>query len=268
VFARKPAPIQISYVGYPGPTGIQEIHYRLTDLFADPSDSGEGIWRLPVCNWCFGEPEDSPPVGPLPAESAGFVTFGSFNNFAKVSPAIMDLWARILLAIPNSRLLLKYRGLSEKSIRRRIEADFAHRGISAERLQIRGHEIEASAHLAAYNEMDIALDTFPYHGTTTTCEALWMGVPVITLAGATHISRVGISLLTNAGLPELIAQTPERYVEITATLAKALPRLADLRCNLRQKMRTSPLMDGPRFARDFESACREMWRKWCLTPPR
>jgi protein O-GlcNAc transferase len=269
VFARKPAPVQVSYLGYPGSTGLSEMDYRLTDSFADPpgkteSLHSEKLWRLPVCNWCFSGFDDSPAVGPLPAE-AGSICFGTFNNFAKASPAVMDLWAAILTAMPSSRLIIKSQGLGERGVSERIHQLFESRGVQADRLEIRGHEPNPVSHLDAYNQMDIALDTFPYHGTTTTCEALWMGVPVITLAGQTHVSRVGVSLLNSVGLPELIAQSPEEYVSIAIRLAKDLPRLAELHRTLRQRMQASPLMDAPRFAGDIEAAYRQMWQNWCAT---
>jgi predicted O-linked N-acetylglucosamine transferase (SPINDLY family) len=268
VFAQKPAPVQVNYLGYPGTTGLAAMDYRLTDAFADPPGSTESLHseklvRLPVCGWCYGEPDDAPAVGPLPAGAGGPICFGTFNNFAKVSPAIIDLWAAILMAMPSSRMLIKFRGLGEESVRVRIHQSFESRGVRPERVEIRGHEPNATAHLDAYNQLDIALDTFPYHGTTTTCEALWMGVPVISLAGQRHVSRVGVSLLSNVGLPELIAQTPEQYVRIATDLAKDLPRLAELRRTLRARMQASPLMNAPRFARDIEAAYRQMWRNWC-----
>jgi protein O-GlcNAc transferase len=268
VFARKPAPVQVSYLGYPGSTGLSEMDYRLTDSFADPpgkTDSlhSEKLWRLPASNWCFSEPDDAPPMGPLPAEATGSICFGTFNNFAKASPAVMDLWAAILNAAPLSRLIIKSRGLGERSVRERIHQFFTSRGVQADRLEIRGHDPNPVSHLDAYNQIDIALDTFPYHGTTTTCEALWMGVPVISLAGQTHVSRVGVSLLNSVGLPELIEQSAEEYVSIAVGLAKDLPRLTELRRTLRERMRASTLMDGPRFARDIEAAYRQMWRNWC-----
>jgi predicted O-linked N-acetylglucosamine transferase (SPINDLY family) len=268
VFARKPAPVQISYLGYPGTTGLSEMDYRLTDSLADPpgeteSLHSEKLLRLPVCNWCFSEPDDAPSVGPLPAQANGSIRFGTFNNFAKASPAIIDLWAAILIAIPSSRLIIKSRGLGENKAPLLIHQRFASRGISADRLEIHGHQPTTASHLAAYNQIDIALDTSPYHGTTTTCEALWMGVPVVTLAGLTHISRVGVSLLSNVGLPELIAQSPDEYVSIAVEVAKDLPRLAEFRRTLRPRMRASPLMDAPRFARDIQAAYRQTWRIWC-----
>jgi predicted O-linked N-acetylglucosamine transferase (SPINDLY family) len=245
------------------------MDYRLTDALADPEDKMESphdekLLRLPVCNWCFGEPDDSPPVRALPAGVGGSVCFGSFNNLAKVSPDVLEFWAGILKAMPSSRLMVKSRGLGEPSVRRRITQYFVSRGIDTERLELRGHEPDAISHLEAYNRVDIALDTFPYHGTMTTCEALWMGVPVVTLAGCTHVSRVGVSLLRCAGLPELIAQSTEEYVSIAIGLAKDVPRLAELRSGLRRRIKASPLMDAPRFACDIEAAYRQAWRAWCL----
>jgi predicted O-linked N-acetylglucosamine transferase (SPINDLY family) len=270
VFARRPAPVQVSYLGYPASTGLSEMDYRLSDFLADPPGQtellhSEKLWRLPVCNWCYGQPDDAPPVRPLPAEAGGPICFGTFNNFAKASPAVMDLWAAILNATPSSRLMIKSPGLAHETLQRRIHQCFASRGVEAERLNLRGHQRDFISHLDAYNQMDIALDTFPYHGTTTTCEALWMGVPVVTLAGPAHVSRVGVSLLSNVGLPELIAQKPQQYVQIATDLARDLPRLAELRRNLRERMRVSPLMDAGRFARDVEAAYRQMWRNWCAT---
>jgi len=270
VFARRPAPVQVSYLGYPATTGLSAMDYRLTDSFADPPGKTESLhterlWRLPVCNWCYGQPDDAPPVGPLPAQTGGPIRFGTFNNFAKASPAIMDLWAAILIATPSSCLMIKFRGLADENLRRQISQYFASRGVEAERLDLRGYQRDFVSHLDAYNQMDIALDTFPYHGTTTTCEALWMGVPVVTLAGSAHVSRVGVSLLSSVGLPELIARKPEQYVQIATNLATDLPRLAQMRRTLRPRMQASGLMDAGRFAPDIEAAYRQMWRNWCAT---
>jgi protein O-GlcNAc transferase len=265
VFAQKPAPVQITYLGFPGSTGLPEIDYRLTDPFADPVGQTESLhteklWRLPTCNWCYAEPEDAPEVRPSRPEAP--VCFGSFNNFAKASPAVIDLWAAILTAVPSSRLIIKSRGLGEQSIRQKISGHFESRGIQPDRLEIRGSEPDVRSHLQVYNQMDIALDTFPYHGTTTTCEALWMGVPVVSLAGKSHVSRVGVSLLNAVGLPDLVAQSAQEYVSIAVQLASDLPRLADLRRTLRARMRASPLMDAPKFARNIEAAYRQMWQTW------
>jgi protein O-GlcNAc transferase len=192
------------------------------------------------------------------------MTFGCFNNFAKITEPMLLLWARILHAAPESRLLLKAWALGSEIAQQRVRQMLGEARIDAERLELRGYEPAHDDHLAHYHRIDVALDTFPYHGTTTTCEAMWMGVPVVTLAGKTHASRVGASLLTNAGLPELVADTPEEYVRLAAELAGDLPRLSHLRRTLRQRMAQSPLMDAPRFARDIEAAYRAMWRKWCM----
>jgi protein O-GlcNAc transferase len=265
VFAEKPAPVQISYLGYPATTGLDAMDYRLTDIHADPPGATdafhrEKLLRLPVCNWCFAEPADSPAVEPAPRRP---ICFGSFNNPAKASAAAMDLWAEILSAAQDSRLLLKYRGLSEKSVSRRVLEYFASKGVQSDRIQLLGHEPEMRSHLAAYTQIDLGLDTFPYHGTTTTCEALWMGVPVITLAGSTHASRVGVSLLRNVGLGELVADSPQQYVKIALQVARDGSRLAELRRGLRGRMLGSSLMDGKRFALDVEAAYREAWKCWC-----
>jgi protein O-GlcNAc transferase len=266
VFARKPAPVQVAYLGYPGSTGLTEMDYHLSDVFADPpgkteSLHSEKLWRLPVCNWCFDEPVDAPPV--LLSRAAGPICFGTFNNFTKASDAVMDLWAAILQATPSSRLIIKSRGLGEQSVRRRISEFFQSRDIPPDRLEIRGGEPNVRSHLEVYNQVDIALDSYPYHGTTTTCEALWMGVPVVSLAGTSHVSRVGASLLNAVSLPEMVAQSTQEYVSIATSLAGDLPRLTELRRTLRDRMRASPLMDAPRFARDIEAAYRRMWQIWC-----
>ena len=264
VFAHQPAPIQVAWLGYPNTTGLTTMDYRLTDTYADPpglteSWHAEQLVRLPRCAWCY-QPSDSPPIT---LRREGPITFGSFNNFAKITEPMFLLWARILHAVPESRLLLKTRALGSENTRQRVRQILSAAGIAAERLELRGYEPAHDDHLALYQRIDVALDTFPYHGTTTTCEALWMGVPVVTLAGKTHASRVGVSLLSNIGLPELVADTPEEYVRLAAELAGDLPRLAYLQGTLRQRMEQSPLMDAPRFARDMEAAYRAMWRQWC-----
>jgi predicted O-linked N-acetylglucosamine transferase (SPINDLY family) len=240
------------------------MDYRLTDAYADPpglteSYHSEQLWRLPRCAWCY-QPAANPPVGP---RREGPITFGCFNNFARVTEPMLRLWARILQAVPHSRLLLKAGAFGSERTKQRVRQILGEAGIDAERLELRGYERAHDDHLALYQRLDVALDTFPYHGTTTTCEALWMGVPVVTLTGKTHASRVGVSLLNNIGLSELIANTTEEYVRLAVELAGELPRLSELRSTLRQRMEGSPLMDAPRFARDIEAAYRTMWRRWC-----
>ena len=271
VFARKPAPVQATYLGYPGTSGLSAMDYRITDALADPpgmteAHHSEQLIRLPACAWCYG-----PDTEILPAESPaalrGCVTFGSFNNLAKVNERMLGTWARILEVVPGSRLLLKSAGFLSMDARKRVSAALLSKaGISEERLDIRGPEDNHESHLALYREIDIALDTFPYHGTTTTCEALWMGVPVVTLAGRSHVSRVGVSLLSNAGLPELVAESEEDYVRIAVELAGNAQRLANDRANLRDQMRASRLLDAPAFSRAIEGAFREMWMSWAASP--
>jgi predicted O-linked N-acetylglucosamine transferase (SPINDLY family) len=258
-FARKPAPLQVSYLGYPGTTGLTQIDYRLTDTLTDPPGlterlHSEALCRLPRTNWCFAEHEPSPPIVPPPLLELGHVTFGSFNNFARVTDRMLQTWAMILQQVPSSRLILKAAAFVSDLARNRAGRTLTDCGIDTGRLTLLGVQADHAAHLAGYNQIDIALDTFPYHGTTTTCDALWMGVPVITLAGHTHVSRVGVSLLTAIGLPELIATSASDYVERAVSLANAPNRLSQLRRDLREKMKQSPLMDAPAFARDVEAA--------------
>jgi predicted O-linked N-acetylglucosamine transferase (SPINDLY family) len=202
-------------------------------------------------------------VGPLPALNSPGITFGSFNNFGKISSATLDMWAEILRHTPGSRLVLKNVGMRSPATMSQARQQFVDRGITDEQLQLISPDASLLDHLNQYNRIDISLDTFPYHGTTTTCEALWMGVPSITLAGPNHASRPGISLLANVGLGELIATTPREYVDTAVRLARDLPRLAKIRAGLRQRMLASPLMDAPSFAHGMEACYRQAWRTWC-----
>lgn len=267
VFVKKPAPIQVTYLGYPNTTGLSAIDYRLTDALADPAGQEkfhtEELWRLPGCFLCYQPLADAPSVGPLPAAKNGYVTFGSFNNLAKMNIETVRLWSKILHEAPQSRLLVKNHSLTDPATRERYQAMFHEQGIPAERVELVGHVASRKAHLGLYGRIDIALDTFPYNGTTTTCEALWMGVPVITLAGKTHAGRVGLSLLTALKLGELIADTPQEYVARAETLANDREKLAHLRATLRERMLVSSLCDAQAFARKVEAAYREMWREWC-----
>jgi protein O-GlcNAc transferase len=268
VFARKPAPVQVTWLGYPGTTGLEAMDYRLTDAYADPPGGSDALYserliRLPRTNWAYqpSEAAAATAVGPLAA--GGVVTFGCFNNFAKVTEGMLRLWAEILAAVPGSRILLKARALGTASVEARVRALFGARGIAAERVEICGWRSSEREHLELYQRLAIALDPFPYHGTVTTCEALWMGVPVVTLAGQTHVSRVGVSLLSSVGLAELAARSEEEYVRTAARLAMDRPRLTELRGTLRPRMAASPLLDHGQFARDMEGAYRGMWRTWC-----
>ncbi|MCE9620027.1 MAG: tetratricopeptide repeat protein [Planctomycetes bacterium] len=264
MFARKPAPVQATWIGYPNTTGFTNIDYRITDALCDPPGAAdalhtEQLMRLPDCFSCFQPPADSPEVGSLPALKAGAIMFGSFNYFIKMNHDVIETWARILKRVPASRLTLKYRSLNSESIQAVVHEAFAKHGVARERLVLMGTDESQRAHLDRYNSIDIALDPFPYNGTTTTCDALWMGVPVITLAGDRHAGRVGVSQLTNTGLPELVAKNRDEYVEIAATLAGDLPRLAALRKGLRRRLADSPLMDAERFTRNLERAYQTMW---------
>jgi predicted O-linked N-acetylglucosamine transferase (SPINDLY family) len=268
LFARKPAPVQVSWIGYPATTGLSAMDYKIVDSYTDPPGMTEQYYtekllRMPESFLCYLPDKDSPEVGPLPALSSGHITFGSFNNFAKVTPEAMDVWAKILQALPGSRLVLKAKSLSGKGIREHIADTFMQRGIAAERLHMLGWEPSVGDHLGTYNRIDISLDTFPYNGTTTTCEALWMGVPVITLAGNTHASRVGVSLLINAGVSELIAKTCDEYLAIAVALATDTRRLQSMRERLRNMMRQSPLTDAKRFVNALETHYRMIWEQWC-----
>jgi predicted O-linked N-acetylglucosamine transferase (SPINDLY family) len=264
VFARKPAPIQVTYLGYANTTGLKAIDYRLTDALADPPGmtdqfNVEKLWRLPACAWCY-QPVESPDIQP---RGDGPITFGCFNAFAKINQKMLTIWAELLRRTPGSRLLLKTAGAAEASSRQRLTDQFAGRGIPGDRIEVLGRIPDPRQHLQLYTRVDVALDTYPYHGTTTTCEALWMGVPVVSLAGRMHVSRVGVSLLTHAGLPELIAKTPEEYLSIASELAANRARRDAMRAGMRSKLIASLLMDGQRFAAELEAAYRQMWRIWC-----
>jgi predicted O-linked N-acetylglucosamine transferase (SPINDLY family) len=259
LFALKPAPLQVSWLGYPHSTGLSQMDYYLTDSLCDPSGMTEHLYtekliRLPGSFCCYLPPLQFPVVKPPPAASTGIVTFGSFNNFAKVNDTLIELWAEILSKVPGSRLFLKSMALGDQVTQKSVLAKFQSLGISTDRIALLSVVKSALDHLALYAQIDIALDTYPYHGTTTTCEALWMGVPVVTLAGSTHAARVGVSLLTTVGCQELISVTANNYINIAVELARDLNRLCQYRVNLRTMMAHSPLMDANRLTRNMESA--------------
>jgi predicted O-linked N-acetylglucosamine transferase (SPINDLY family) len=266
-FARKPAPVQVTWLGYPNTTGLRAVDYRITDALADPPGAEalhtEKLLRVAPPFLCFQPEREMPAVGGLPAREKGYVTFGSFNNVAKVNGELVGCWAEILRRVPGSRLLIKSPPLTEPAMQERVRGMFAARGIGADRIEVVGYLQEVAGHLGAYNRVDIGLDTFPYHGTTTTCEALAMGVPVVTRAGAAHVSRVGVSLLTAVGHPEWVARDAEDYVRIAAELAGDVERLARVRAGLRGELLASALTDGAGFARRVEAGYREIWRAWC-----
>jgi predicted O-linked N-acetylglucosamine transferase (SPINDLY family) len=272
VFARNPAPVQVTWLGYPNTSGLDTIDYRITDTFADPLGStehlhSERLIRLPLSAWCYRPLEDSPPVNASPVHETGHITFGCFNAMPKINRSLLELWSRILLAVQDSRLLLKNSALGGLPMQEQLRKQFQEMGIGPDRVEMAGRVPDLCGHLATYGRVDIALDTFPYHGTTTTCEALWMGVPVVTLLGRTHVARVGVSLLSNLGHPEWLAPSPHEYVNLAVDLAQDPSRLAALRSTLRKRMEASPLTDSPRFARDIEAVYRDMWRAWCARAP-
>jgi predicted O-linked N-acetylglucosamine transferase (SPINDLY family) len=265
--ARRPAPVQVTYLGYPDTTGLDAIGYRVTDWNADPAGaeawSSENLLRLPHSYFCFRAPQSAPEVAPPPALRNGYVTFGSFNNYAKVSPAALELWAGALRAVPGSRLYLKARALADTPTRERLLAALAALGVEPERVQLQHWTPRGEDHLAAYHRVDLALDTTPYNGATTTCEALWMGVPVLSLAGATHAGRMGLSILSAAGLADFAPASPEAFVDLSRRLAADPGQLPELRAGMRERLLRSPLMDEAGFARGLEAAYRDAWIQRC-----
>jgi predicted O-linked N-acetylglucosamine transferase (SPINDLY family) len=266
VFAYKPAPVQVTWLGYLATTGVPAIDYLLADAWTlpvteEPSFT-EKIWRLPETYICFTPPDMDVPVSTLPALTEGSVTFGSFNSLTKMTDEVVALWSRVLKAVPGSRLYLKTRQLMEPGARQRVVERYAAQGIGEDRLILEDVVPGRAEHLATYNRMDIALDPFPYSGITTSCEALWMGVPVLTLAGERFLSRQGVGLLMNTGLPEWIASGPDDYVARAVLHAADLQVLAALRPTLRDRFLASPICDAKRFARHFEQALEGVWRTW------
>lgn len=260
LFALRPAPVQVTYLGYPNTTGSKAIDFRITDWLADPEGEekyhSEKLIRLPRCFLAY-----SPPTLPSDkrARDAGLahgVTFGSFNNLLKVNQPVVDAWARILDRVPGSRLLLKSKAFGSNSAVERIQLMFRQQGIDRDRLILKGFSVSQLEHLAHYESVDIALDTFPYNGTTTTCEALWMGVPVVALAGRRHRERVGKSLLNAAGFPELVAPDVDRYIECAVALGNDRAQLLNLKAKLREKVARSPLCDTSSLAASLAAAFR------------
>jgi predicted O-linked N-acetylglucosamine transferase (SPINDLY family) len=265
-FARRPAPVQVSYLGYPGTTGLRAIGYRLVDAVTDPPEEvschSEELVRLPGTFCCYAPPARVPLATDLPSRRLGAVTFGSLHKLDKLNDRVVDLWCQVLQDVHGARLLLGRNTLHGPTAGYWRE-QFMRRGIPAERVVVRRIEPFGMQHLRAYDEVDVLLDTFPWCGHTTACEALGMGVPVVTLRGDRHAGRMTASVLTGLGLTELIADSCEEYRRIAAQLARDVPRRAVLRGSLRGRMLASPLCDGAGFARNLESAYRQMWRRWC-----
>jgi len=264
VFARKPAPIQVCWLAYAGTTGLSAMDYRVTDWYLDPAGADTTVYaeqslRLPDSFWCYAPRSLEPEVNTLPALTAGTIQFGSLNNFTKVNNSVLGLWARVLLEVKRSKLILF---APPGDVRRNTVAAFTFHGVDPDRIQFLDHQ-PRHEYLATYHHIDVCLDTFPYNGGATSLDAFWMGAPVVTLAGKTVMGRAGLSLAMNLGLKELVASTPDDFVRVAAELTSDLPHLGALRAGLRKRMRESPLMDGPRFARNMERLYRDVWRQWC-----
>ena len=266
LFSWKPAPVQLTWLGYFATTGLTAIDYLIADPWTLPESEEanftEKIWRLPETRLCFSPPDENVEVGPLPALSNGYLTFACFNNLTKMNDKVVTLWAQVLTAVPDSRLFLKSPQLKEAFIQQGVAERFALAGVDPGRLIMEGLSSRAE-YLKTYQRVDIALDPFPYTGGTTTCEALWMGVPVLTLAGERFLSRQGVGMMMNAGLPEWIAAGSEDYLARAVLHGNDLKRLASLRVGLRQQVLASPLFNAERFAHHFEQALRNIWQHWC-----
>jgi protein O-GlcNAc transferase len=262
VFARKPAPVQVTYLAYCGSSGLQTMDFRLSDSYLDPVGGDETAYteqsiRLPSY-WCYEPFSETAELNDLPASKNGWITFGCFNNYCKVSPSTWAAWIKILQTLPDSRLILTS---PVGSHRERISHELTAAGIAANRVSF-AKFVSPKEYFTLYHQIDIALDPFPYCGGTTTCDALWMGVPVVTLKGASAVGRAGVSILSQLKLTEWIAGDVDQYVQIAAKLAGDPSHLAHMRATLRDRMRQSPLMDGAAFARGMEAAYRDMWRRW------
>ena len=267
VFARKPAPVQVTWLGYPATTGLAAMDYRLVDPVTDPEGSADRATCEALVRFCDGFlcflPPSASEVRTAPFLESGRVRLGSYNNLSKMSVPTIALWAAVLKRLPQATLTLKDWRLTHQEVCRQVEGAFAGNGISPERLELLPWTQGRTAHLEAFHRLDIALDPFPYNGTTLTCEALWMGVPVVTLLGDRHAGRVGASLLTRIGLDALVARDEDSYIECVVTLAEDAGRLACLRREMRGRLLASPLCDAAGFARRIENAYRIMWKRWC-----
>ncbi|MBC7882253.1 MAG: tetratricopeptide repeat protein [Anaerolineae bacterium] len=267
IFAYKAAPVQVSWLGFPGSTGLEDIDYHLSDADLTPEASSEyfveQVWNVPGLAHCYRPWPDAPDVGSLPALSHDAITFGSFNQWAKLTAETIHLWSQVLKAIPRSRLLLKSTQARDPANCQRIWEHFLRHGIAAERVELLNVTESLYTHLDTYNRIDIALDTTPYNGATTTCESLWMGVPVISLVGNRTASRYGYAFLKAVGLPELATRTSEDFVAKAVKFAGDLRGLSNLRGALRQRMQDSLLRDEKGFTNQIESAYRQMWKQWC-----
>ena len=264
--ASKPAPVIVTAIGYPNTTGLPAVDWRVVDSITDPPGAEafctERLLRLDPCFLCYRPPDlDVEPSMP----ASGPVTFGSFNNSAKIGAECTALWARVLRAAPGSRLLVKTQTLADPACRQAIRRRLAEAGIAEDRVELVAQASKRAEHLALYGRVHVALDSIPYNGTTTTCEALWMGVPVVALRGDRHASRVSASLLSAAGHPEWVAEDADGFVRIASTLVGDMPRLGAIRATLREELRASPLLDSAAYSRRFHAAMRDCWREWCAS---
>ncbi|MBL8629408.1 MAG: tetratricopeptide repeat protein [Rhodospirillaceae bacterium] len=272
VCARNAAPVQIEYLGYPETSGVPAMGYRISDERADPSGIAdamctEKLVRLPDCFHCYRPHGRAPEPAPAPHLTKGFVTFASFNVLPKVNDRTIAAWSAILKGVPNARFYMKCKQLRDPKVQARIRDDFARHGIDPARIDMESFVPSVQDHLAQYAQVDLALDTFPYNGTTTTCEAIWMGVPVLTMAGDNHRSRVGYSLLTALGMADqFVAHDVDDYIARAIAWGKNAQPLAELRTGLRPRMAASPLCDEVGFTRTLEKAYRDMWQDWCAGP--
>ena len=269
VFAQQPAPVQATWLGYLNTTGLTRIRYRLSDACSDPPGIAERLHtetlvRLPHSQWCYRPVVSIEHAAEPPFRRNGFVTFGSFNHLLKLSRTVRALWARILAQLPDSRLVVL--GVSAGPPRDRLLADFESAGIAGSRLTI-VPPLPLNEYFGWFDAVDLALDATPYSGGTTTCDTLWMGVPVVTVTGSRSASRSAASILSTVGLTDWIAKAPEEYVRLAIEFARSEALLVKLRASLRERMRASPIMDEPRFVRDLEGAFRKMWRAWCAGEP-
>lgn len=266
-FALKPAPVQMTWLGYSDTTGLTRMDYRISDHFVSPPGRfeqwhSEALLRLPHAFLCYAPPHDAPEVSPPPSQASGHVTFGCFNFLGKVSDEILLAWAEILRRSPHASLLLKNKSLGDAATRSALQTRVARCGIAMDRLILQAYEPDVRSHLEHYGRVDIALDSFPYSGGTTTCEALWMGVPVVSLAGNSYVSRMGLSLLTNSGRPEWSADSLAGYVDVALSLAESPSSLAPMRLAQRAHLATQPLFRPAQFARDMEDAYLAAWDRW------
>ena len=265
LMARKVSPVQVTYIGYPGTTGLAEVDYRITDAYCDPAGAsenryGERLLRLPRSLWCYQQPPDMPPPAPAPFLRNGHITFGSVNSMPKLNPRTIALWSRLLLSVPDSRLIMA--SVPAGAGRDRILAEFEKCGIAATRISMTA-TLPLERFWALFGEIDIALDSTPYNGGATTCATLWMGVPVVSLVGELFQSRAGLSILSTLGLPELAAPDAGTFLDIARSLALDRGRLQTLRTSMRERLNASPLADCPGYTRDLEALYRQMWETWC-----